>query len=170
MEIIKYLERVTIIRNTDGTVRGSEAHEHTGYFEERAVPDAPGGKQMVFVVVKPEVRPVAAGDLAEALGAGATAIEDAAAKAETILHLQQQLETTGAQLVSAEKLVEAHAATIAGQAAVIVERDVALSAGAAREQDLRIALQRAERENAAIMAELVAARAATAAQDAAPVE
>lgn len=159
MDMITYLERVTVIFNPDGTVRGSEAHEHTGYLEERDVPDAPGGKQLVFVVVKPEVRPVAAGDLAGALDGGCPAIEDAAAKADVIASLHRELESTGAKLVSAEKLAEARAVTIADQLQTIAARDAALIASAGREQELRDAVQRLARESAALAADLEAARA-----------
>lgn len=167
MDIIKYLERVTVIFNPDGTVRGSEAHEHTGYLEERDVADAPGGKQLVFVVVKPEVREVAAGDLAAALDQGSPAIEDAAVKAGIILHLQQLIEETGAELVSAEKLAEARGETIAEQAATITDQAAALAAAKKVEQELRDSVQRLTRENGALTAELQAARdAAAAATDA----
>lgn len=163
MDIIKYLERVTVIFNPDGTVRGSEAHEHTGYLEERDVFDAPGAKQLVFVVIKPEVREVAAGDLSAALNEGSPAIEDAAVKAGIILHLQQLIEATGAELVSAEQLAEARGATIAEQTATITDQAAALAAAAKRETELREAVQRLTRENAALAAELQAARDAAAA-------
>lgn len=161
--IFKYLERVTVIFNPDGTVRGSEAHEHTGYFEERDVPDAPGAKQQVFVVVKPDVRAVAAGDLAGALDDGCPAIEDAAAKANIILHLQGLIEDVGADLVSAEKIAEARAETIASQAELIAKRDAELTEAAKREAELGRTVQRLTTEMSAAAAELQAARAAAAA-------
>lgn len=154
MEMINYLERVTIIFNPDGTVRGSEAHEHTGYLEERDVPDAPGAKQQVFVVVKPEVRAIEPGDLAAALDDGCPAIEDAASKAEIVLHLQTMLEDTGEKLVAAEQLAEARAETIAEQAAVIAQQSAELAAAAKREGEQREALQRATREAGTLSAEL----------------
>lgn len=159
MEIIKYLERVTTIFNPDGTVRGSEAHEHTGYLEERDVPDAPGAKQLVFVVVKPEVRAIAPGDLDGALNGGCPAIEDAAMKAEQIKGLLRDAEERAAQLTASEKLCETHAATIEAQAAVIAERDAALIEGEKRERALQDAVQQAARESAAIAGELAAREA-----------
>jgi hypothetical protein len=160
MDIIKYLERVTVIFNPDGTVRGSEAHEHTGYLEERVVADAPGGTQQVFVVVKPEVRTVEAGDLAGALDHGCAAVEDAAAKANVILDLQQTIEQIGAELVAAEQTAAARAETIESQAALITQRDGELAEAAKRETELRQEIQRLAGENSALTAEPQAARTA----------
>ncbi len=162
MDIIKYLERVTVIFNPDGTVRGSEAHEHTGYLEERDVPDAPGAKQLVFVVVKPEVRAIEPGDLAGALDGGCPAVEDAASKAEQIAALSADLEKAEASIAKLSEIATARAATIEEQAGVIGERDAALSEAAKREGELREAVQRLSRENGALAAELAALREAAA--------
>lgn len=169
MDMINYLERVTVIFNPDGTVRGSEAHEHTGYLEERDVPDAPGAKQQVFVVVKPEVRPIEPGDLATALDGGCPAIEDAAVKAEQIRALSAELETAEASIAKLSEVVTARAATIEEQAGVIAEREAALAEAAKREGELREAVQRLSRENGQVATELAALRAA-AAQEPATVE
>lgn len=59
MEILTYVERATVVWNPDGTIKGSEAHSHTGWFEDR---DTGEGSVRVFVVAKHEVRPVLAGD------------------------------------------------------------------------------------------------------------
>lgn len=147
MDIITYSERVTTIFNPDGTVRGSEAHEHTGYLEERDVADAPGAKQLVFVVVKSEVRPIEPGDLAAALDGGCPAIEDAAVKAEQIRALSAELETAEASIAKLSEIATAHAATIDEQAGVIAEREASLAEAAKREGELREAVQRLSREN-----------------------
>lgn len=170
MEIIKYLERITLIFNPDGTMRGSEAHEHTGYIEERDVADAPdgSGKQMVFVVVKPEVRAVAPGDLTAALNEGFSAVEDAAIKADQIAALLVEADTAAASIERLSAIAEQRATTIEDQAAAIVARDADLAAAAKREADLRDAVQRLTRENGELAAELEAARAE--AQEVAAVE
>lgn len=176
MELITYIERATVIYYPDGTSRGSEAHVHTGYFEERDVPDAPGGKQQVFVVIKSEVRPIENGDLRNALDAGCSATEDAAVKAVLIAHLQDLLEDTGDKLIAAEQRAETRAQTIAEQTAWIAGQTTELAEAAKREGEMRKAVQQLTRENGAMAAELasrdaeLAALREAAAQEAAAVE
>lgn len=74
MDIITFVERATVVYNPDGSIKGSEAHQHTGYFEQR---DTAEGPMTVFVAVKNEVRPVLAGDFEGLLPCGPQFLKNA---------------------------------------------------------------------------------------------
>lgn len=119
VDISTYTERATVIFNPDGSVKGSEAHVLTGYSEERDVPDAPGGKTVVFVVVKQDVRPVGDGDFTAVMNHGTDLVADNVAKASAIETLVQQCAEHEASIAALTNRADAAEATVTEQASIL---------------------------------------------------
>jgi hypothetical protein len=127
MKIQAYTERATIIFNPDGSVKGGEAHEHTGYIERRDVPDSPkdasgpAGKVDVFVVVKHDVRPIEAKDFEAFSPSRADALAQAAAANARADAADKALAAARSDHAAADKAAEAHKATVAEQVGALTD-------------------------------------------------
>ncbi|MBI0530076.1 hypothetical protein [Sphingomonas sp. TX0522] len=133
MEIITFVERATVVYHPDGTIKGSEAHQHTGYHEVRETDEGP---LTVFVVVKHEVRPVLAGDFNALLPAGEAFLANAGQE------LKDKRECRRQHLAEATQRIAALEATVAEQVSSIAAQAEALataSAALAAEKAARIA-------------------------------
>jgi hypothetical protein len=134
MEMKTFVERATVVWNPDGTIKGSEAHHHTGYFEDR---DTPEGLVRVFVVVKHEVRPVLDGDFKALLPDGDAFLANAGRElADTRDNRRAHLAEMRLAFDGAKATIADQAASIAAQADALRETRAALqSEKAGREAD-----------------------------------
>lgn len=130
MEIISYLERVTIIWNPDGSIRGGESVQHTGYQKDVPVADAPedawspAGITRTFVVTETAVLPVDPASLADVLPKKLAAmLAETVAQAKLIDDLRHRLTTLNAEHEAGLARADAAEASVADQAVIITALD-----------------------------------------------
>lgn len=153
--IFTFTERATTVFNPDGSLKGSEARELTGYIETVDVPDAPDGKTEAFRIISETVRPVQKSDFGKVLDSGTTRVADLADKTERLKGAAAECKTLAADLDARTAERDAALATVEEQATLLTAAQEQAREDAVQLDRLRIAGEEATRVADALRAQLV---------------